>query len=92
MKSIIQTGKECFVCRTPYGLDDHHIFAGPNRIHSERLGLKVWLCRDHHTGSAGVHSDPGLMMRLRQVGQQAFEATYGDREDFLKIFRRNYLG
>lgn len=92
MKSIIQTEKECFICRTTYSLEDHHIFGGSNRPHSEKYGLKVWLCQRHHTGSAGVHSDPGLMMRLRQVGQRAFEARYGDREDFLKIFRRNYLG
>lgn len=92
MKSIIQTEKECFICRTTYNLEDHHIFGGNNRKHSETYGLKVWLCQRHHTGFDGVHTLPGLMKKLHKIGQKAFEGYWGDREDFLQIFRRNYLG
>ena len=92
MKSIIQNSKECFICHTTYNLEDHHIFGGPNRKRSELYGLKVWLCCQHHTGQFGVHNDPGLMKALRKVGQKKFEECWGDRDDFRRIFRRNYLG
>lgn len=92
MKSVVQASKECWVCGTTYGLEDHHIFGGPNRKHSETYGLKVWLCHEHHTGQTGVHNVPGLMKKLRKVGQKKFEEMWGDREDFRRIFRRNYLG
>ena len=41
----------CYLCMLLDGnhkkhllLDEHHIFGGPNRMHSEETGLKVWLC------------------------------------------------
>ena len=55
MKSIMQTKKECYVCRElvgtemslpDTGLEMHHIFGGTaNRKLSEKYGLKVWLYR-----------------------------------------------
>lgn len=90
MKSIIQREKECFICRNTYGLEDHHIFTGPNRKHAEKYGLKVWLCHAHHTaGPMAVHRNRAVMRRLQQIGQAAFERTH-TRAEFLKIFRRNY--
>lgn len=90
MKSIIQTEKECFICRTTYGLESHHIFPGANRSNSEKYGLKVWLCHRHHTGADSVHKQPGIMKRLQKVGQEAFEKTH-TREEFINIFKRSYL-
>ena len=66
-KSIIhEKNGTCYLCMLLDGnykkhllLDEHHIFGGPNRIHSEENGLKVWLCLDHHTmGSLAVHRCP----------------------------------
>ena len=35
---------------------EHHIFGGSNRDHSEETGLKVYLCLEHHTaGKLAVH-------------------------------------
>lgn len=91
MNSILQNEKKCFICRTSEGLEDHHIFPGPNRKHSERYGLKVWLCHRHHTGSdAAVHVDRPTMRWIQQEGQKAFEKTH-TREEFLRIFKRSYL-
>lgn len=65
-KSILQKDKECYLCRRFYnlrttrGLEEHHILFGRGRRElSERYGLKVWLCHNHHNEPhMGVHFDP----------------------------------
>ena len=58
-------------------LDEHHIFGGPNRMHSEETGLKVWLCLDHHTmGTLAVHRCPDTMRLMHRIGQQEYEKTH----------------
>ncbi len=92
MKSIIQTEKECYVCRTTYNLQDHHIIYGTsNRKNSERYGLKVWLCLDHHIGNTGVHFNKDLDIHLKKLAQEHFEARFGERNDFRGIFGKSYL-
>lgn len=90
-KSIIQTEKECFICRTTRNLHEHHIFYGTaNRRMSERYGMKVWLCQEHHTGQNGVHFDRQLDLLVKTVAQGVFEEKVGDREKFIEIFGRSY--
>lgn len=92
MKSIIQDKKECIVCGS-WNVEDHHIYFGvAKRKLSEEYGLKVWLCPTHHRGTQGVHGKSGnkLNMELKQLGQKAFEWNH-TREEFIKIFGRNYL-
>lgn len=92
MKSIIQSEKECYVCKTTRCLHDHHIFRGPYRKMSEKLGMKVWLCVDHHTGSnEAVHNNKELDLYLKRLAQIKYEKVYGTREDFREAFGRNYL-
>lgn len=94
MKSIIQTGeKVCYVCGTTRNIHDHHIFFGnPNRMLSEKYGLKVFLCAYHHNMSGeGVHFNKDLDTYLKRLGQMRFEEVHGNREDFMAIFGRNYL-
>jgi hypothetical protein len=92
MKSIIQNEKECYVCHTTYNLHDHHIIYGTsNRKQSEKYGLKVWLCQEHHTGRTGVHFKPDLDLHLKQLAQEKFEALYGANTSFREIFGRNFL-
>lgn len=91
MKSIIQKTKKCYLCGTEYGLDDHHIFGGANRVNSEKYGIKVWLCRRcHDRVHFSATESKVLMTRLRKMGQKAFEKNYPTL-DFLKIFHYNYL-
>lgn len=92
MKSIIQKNKECFVCRTVYGLHDHHIFYGTsNRKLSEKYGLKVWLCGvDHNLSNRGVHFNKELDLKLKQLAQRKFEETH-TREEFRTIFGKSWL-
>ena len=90
MKSVIQKEKCCYICRRTYLLESHHIFRGTaNRKKSEQYGLKVWLCRSHHTGPEGVHNNPSLDRKVKQLGQQKFEETHS-RKEFLREFGRNY--
>ena len=92
MESIMQTTKKCLCCNTTQDLHSHHVFFGTaNRRMSEKRGLKVWLCREHHTGPNGVHFNEDLNRRLRMAGQIVYERKCGTREDFIKEFGRNYL-
>ena len=92
MKSIIQDKKECIVCGS-WNVEEHHIYFGvAKRKLSEEYGLKVWLCPTHHRGTNGVHGKNGhkLDTELKQLGQKAFEWNH-TREEFIKIYGRNYL-
>lgn len=91
MKSIIQNEKECFFCGRTDRLQDHHIFFGEkNRKHSEKYGLKVWLCVEHHTGKESVHRSAAMDKVLKMRAQAKFEETHS-REEFMRIFGKNYL-
>ena len=92
MKSILQKDKECLVCHQTYNLHCHHVFYGTsNRKNSEKHGLKVWLCPRHHNMSdCGVHFNKQLDLKLKRMAQKKFEET-NTREDFMRIFGRNYL-
>lgn len=98
MKSIIQTEKECWLCRELYNLhntrnlQDHHIFFGTaNRKQSEKYGMKVWLCMEHHTGDYSIHRNRHLDLYLKEKAQTHFEAHCGSREEFREIFGKSWL-
>ena len=83
-KSIVQQYHLCFLCGRTYPLEKHHIFGGANCKKSEKYGLWVYLCHDHHNEPPnGVHHNKENMDKLRQIGQRAFEKAYPDK-DFLK--------
>ena len=93
MKSIIQTNKECYVCKTTYNLHLHHICYGvANRKVSDKNGFVVYLCQYHHEGTYGVHGKYGneLNKKLKQECQKKYEQTH-TREEFIKLIGRNYL-
>lgn len=92
MESIIQSERECFVCKTKSNLHMHHIFYGTaNREVSERNGFKVYLCGYHHNSSSfGVHYDKKLDMALKRYAQQLYEQEH-TREDFIKLVGKSYL-
>lgn len=100
--SIIQDKKErtCYLCmlmdddyRQKPVLHEHHIFGGRHRPDSERYGLKVYLCPEHHiTGRYAVHNSlhPEARNLMHRIGQREFEKTH-TREEFRKIFEHDYL-
>lgn len=91
MKSIIQADiNYCFVCGR-YGTEIHHVFFGnPNRKLSDKYGLVIGLCYEHHRGNSGVHHNRELDLKMKRMAQKVFEQTYPER-DFLAVFGRNYL-
>ena len=92
--SILGSRKgRCYLCGRYIHTEVHHIFEGTaNRTLSEDYGLKVDLCVEcHKFGPNAVHRDPDVMEDLHRQGQEAFEAQIGSREEFMRIFGRNWL-
>lgn len=91
MKSILQDQKACYFCGAVCGLESHHIFGGvANRPISERYGLKVWLCHEHHTGDSGAQYDRERNLLLKAEAQKAFEETHS-HDEWMRLIRKNYL-
>ncbi len=96
-KSIIQEDRtHCFICgrnaRADYfGLDEHHVYGGPNRKISEKYGLKVYICHDRcHLN--GVHKDAELDRTLKEVVQRRAMTYYHWTEDFFRgLIGKSYL-
>ena len=91
MKSILQNNKECLICLNP-NVEEHHVFFGSaNRKQSEKYGLKVYLCMEHHRGTNGVHGKNGKILndKLKRFAQIKFEEA-NPGLDFIKIFGRNF--
>ena len=81
----------CYICKKQTPTHRHHIYGGANRPHSEKYNLVVDLCPDCHlNGSKAVHKDKNTMEKLHRAGQRAFERVY-TRQEFVKIFGKNYL-
>lgn len=105
-KSIIQSAKECYLCRsdavllgykgelTSSGLHRHHIMFGTaNRQQSEKFGLWVWLCVKHHNEDHGlyaVHFNKEVNLRLRRDAERIFLQTHTFNE-WMDVFKINYL-
>ena len=95
MKSIMQSRKECFFTKRTTGLHEHHVFGAGNRKNSEKYGLKVWLTPELHNmggNGADVHHHAGLDLLLKALAQKIAMEHYGwTKEDFIRIFHKNYL-
>ena len=92
MKSVLQSKKQCFVCATTSNLHEHHCWYGTaNRKMSEKYGLKIFLCQEHHTGSSGIHFNRALDEGVKMLAQSKFEELYGSREEFRRLFGKSVL-
>lgn len=88
----MQVRDECFRCGSTRNLEVHHVFFGnANRKLSDKYGLTVKLCPYCHRGMNGVHNNHGFDLKLKEFGQECFEASH-PRLSFLKIFGKNYKG
>ena len=58
---------------------------------ADKYGLTVFLCGKHHNASnEGVHFNKTLDNALKMFAQKKFEERYS-HEEFMRIFKRNYL-
>ena len=73
----------------------HHVFPGKGRRKlCEKYGFIVPLTPVlHNMSSISVHSNPnkGLDLQLKQECQRYFEAYYGSRSEFIRLFGKSYL-
>ena len=101
MKSILQTNKECFMCRKLYGediglthdgLEEHHVMFGTaDRQISDRYGLTVWLCPSHHNrGMFSAHMNRKTNLILRRHAQREFEKQHS-HDEWMELFGKNYM-
>lgn len=104
MARSIMHGKQdgtCYLCMKLHGdygwksvLHEHHVMFGHgSRKLSERYGLKIYLCLQHHTydgGAEAVHRNNEIRRYTEAEAQKAFEAYYPNL-DFRKIFGRNAI-
>lgn len=99
-KSILHNKSDgtCYLCmllNKDYArrtTQEHHvIFGTANRRLSEKHGLKVYLCLQHHEiGSMAVHNNHDLAELLQIRAQKEFEKRHS-HEEWMRIFGRNYL-
>lgn len=91
-KSILQAERCCYFCGRVNNLEVHHVFGGiANRPISERLGLKIYCCKNCHTGKDGVQYNSEKNLLLKQDAQRAFEKTH-PRSEWMELIGKNYLG
>lgn len=101
MKSIMhdKNSGTCYLCmrlRSDYSAkpvrQEHHaVFGTANRRLSEKYGLKVYLCLNHHEeGKEAVHKNAETALIVKKAAQKAFEDRWPEL-DFRKIFGRNYV-
>lgn len=98
MKSILQEKDgRCYLCmalhrdhRWKVTQEHHVIFGTANRRLSEKYGLKVYLCLEHHEeGPEAVHKNAELARMLKVRAQRAFGIRF-PYLDWMKIFGKNY--
>ncbi len=89
--SYIGNSDECFICKSDYMLETHHLMNGAYKKSAEKYGLLIKVCPNCHTlAPTAIHRDSSLLKKLKRIGQEHFEQTH-TREEFMKIFGRNYL-
>lgn len=95
MDSIItEYRSNCIFCGRPTTEEHHLIFGTSRRKLSEEDGLKVPCCRECHTAgkiSGKIHGNPMAEKMSKMMGQLAYEARIGTREDFRKRYGVSYL-
>lgn len=102
-KSIMhpKDDRTCYLCiklHSDYaqrsGLQEHHVvfgWLGSGRALSEKFGLKVYLCDEHHEHSQeAVHVNARIRRMLCEDAQRAFERVYPTLS-FREIFGINYI-
>ena len=86
--SVFYELNACCYCGSIYQLTKHEIFEGRNRQNSMKYGFVLPLCLKCHRK---LQEDADFIDKWKKKSQEYFENNIGTREDFLKIFRRNYL-
>lgn len=87
-KSVFTDDLEhCYLCGKKKN-DLHEVYGGRNRINSIKFNFVLPLCRECHSNNQNnaVFND-----YWHKQGQLYWEEFIGTREEFIKVFKRNYL-
>lgn len=83
--------KMCMLCKKRKATEIHHLIPGrANRMKCDKLGLIMQVCSSCHI-EIHTNTGSGLYLRAKQIAQEVFEKQIGTREEFIKIFNKNYL-
>lgn len=81
----------CMVCGRPYPEVHHVLYGTANRKWSDKYGLVVPLCHEHHRGSyLSPHFNREFDLKLKQYAQERFQEEYPEL-NFREIFGKNFL-
>ena len=86
--SVFTSDDHCMICKTVHYLTWNEIFRGRNRTNSMKYGFCLRMCLSCHQQ---YQEDTSFNDYWHKKAQLYFEEHYGTREDFIRIFRRNYL-
>lgn len=91
--SILQTKKECYVCKSTLNIHIHEVFYGKNRQKSIEDGCCIYLCGKHHNQSnEGIHFNHKLDIQVKQAMEKKWiESNNKTIEDFITRYGRNYI-
>ena len=79
--------EHCYLCGKKKN-DLHEVYAGRNRINSIKYGFVLPLCGECHSLN---QNNPFFNDYWHKQGQIYWEDFIGTREEFISVFRRNYL-
>ena len=79
--------EHCYLCGKKKN-DLHEIFGGRNRLNSIKYNFILPLCRECHSSN---QNNPIFNDYWHRQGQLYWEENIGSREEFIKVFRKNYL-
>ena len=78
----------CCNCGSMTNATKHEIFEGRNRQNSMKYGFVLPLCIRCHRQ---LQEDKDFNDKWKKKAQKYFEKNIGTREQFIEVFRRNYL-
>lgn len=84
---IYQDLTKCCVCGLNQGIEINEVFEGSNRNNSMKYGMCNPMCDKHHKE---FHNDREVSLYYKKMFQKKFEETH-TREEFISIFKKNYL-
>ena len=88
---LIGSMEFCMICGKPNPECHHVLYGTANRKWSDKYGLVVPLCGEHHRGSyLSPHFNREFDLRLKKYAQERFQEEYPEL-NFREIFGKNYL-
>lgn len=79
--------EHCYLCGKKKN-DLHEVYGGRNRLNSIKYNFVLPLCRECHSLN---QSNPFFNDYWHKQGQLYWEENIGSRDEFIKVFRKNYL-